>query len=91
MGKLIEPVVERWAAEPLVQLLARNARQLCRVVDTAAPEAIAELSCEASGARGEGCVRMVAGLTTADELSQVSPKQDAGSKHSPETNMLTLL
>ena len=71
MGKLIEPVVERWAAESIANLLARNGRQLERVLEAAAPGATAELSCQASRKDGGECAASADELRTAGELSQV--------------------
>jgi hypothetical protein len=72
MGKLIEPVVERWAAEPLADLLARNAGQLERVLEASALGSSASVSCQASAASAEACAKTLGGLATAGELSKVS-------------------
>lgn len=70
MGKLIELVVERWAVEPIAELLARNARQLGGVLELAVPGASSALSCEASVRKDGGCDRAVEDLNTTGELSR---------------------
>ena len=75
MGKLIEPVIQRWVTQPLGKLLQRNAQQLERVVEAASPGAGAELSCRASSREGGECVSVAGELGSATELSLVRPNE----------------